>query len=355
MLAWAVFFVFSSRSRFMRRSVTPPRHGFTLIELLVVIAIIAVLIALLLPAVQQAREAARRSQCKNNLKQLGLALHNYHDTAMMFPMLRGSGPYSQYNATGWIGMLPYLDQGALYSQIGDAPNTLVFSWTTNFAPWQKKLAVFLCTSDGSADSPSGIGTVTTRNYRMSVGDSINDNYRGANRGLFGYISKTTLADVVDGASNTIAMSEHVVGRLAETRNAKAWVAQGVSGYDTNPAICLARASGGLYPISQSIMRTDFTNMWPDGSVHCAAFSTVLPPNAPSCGFSTNYVDWELISATSMHVGGVHVLMADGSVRFVSENIDTGTLTAANVKQGISPYGVWGALGSKSGGETVGEF
>lgn len=339
----------------MPRLISRSRVGFTLIELLVVIAIIAVLIALLLPAVQQAREAARRSQCKNNLKQLGLALHNYHDTANVFPMMRGSGGYSYYNAVGWIGMLPYLDQAPLYNAINDQHNISVYSWTTTFVPFQTKLPVFLCPSDGSADSASGIGSVKTRSYRLSVGDTINNNFAGATRGLFGYISKVKIADVTDGTSNTIAMSEHVVGRLSETLDARAWVARGVTGYDTNPAVCLATASGGKYAASQAIMRPDFTNMWTDGSVHCAAFTTVLPPNSPSCGFSGNYVDWELVSASSMHVGGVHVLMTDGAVRFVSENISTGTLTAPNVSQGTSPYGVWGALGSKSGGETVGEF
>ena len=333
------------------------RPGFTLIELLVVIAIIAVLIALLLPAVQQAREAARRSQCKNNLKQLGLALHNYHDTAQVFPMMRGSGGYSYYNAVGWIGMLPYLDQSALYMQIGDAHNTSVYSWTTTFVPFQTSLPVFSCPSDPTANQSSGsVAPVKTRSYRMCVGDTINDNFGGqSNRGLFGYISKNSMASITDGTSNTIAMSEHVIGVVGDTTNAKAWVAQGVTGYDTNPSVCMATAVNGRYPTSQSIMRADFTNMWTDGSTHCAAFTTVLPPNSPSCGFSTNYVSWELVSATSYHTGGVHALMADGAVRFISDNINTGTLTAANVSSGASPYGVWGALGTKSGGETLGEF
>jgi prepilin-type N-terminal cleavage/methylation domain-containing protein/prepilin-type processing-associated H-X9-DG protein len=341
----------------MRRQITRSRIGFTLIELLVVIAIIAVLIALLLPAVQQAREAARRSQCKNNLKQLGLALHNYHDAAQMFPMMRGSGAYSYYNAVGWIGMLPYLDQGALFNQIGDAHNTSVYSWTTTFVPFQTKLPVFICPSDPTGDATSGsVAPVKTRSYRMCVGDTINDNFGGtSNRGMFGYISNTRMSSITDGSSNTIAMSEHIIGTVGDTRNARAWVAQGITGYDTNPSVCMATASGGRYSASQAVMRPDFTNMWTDGSVHCAAFTTVLPPNSPSCGFSGNYVSWELVSATSQHVGGVHVLMADGSVRFVSENISTGTLTAANVTSGASPYGVWGALGSKSGSETIGEF
>jgi prepilin-type N-terminal cleavage/methylation domain-containing protein len=331
------------------------RRAFTLIELLVVIAIIAVLIALLLPAVQQAREAARRSQCKNNLKQLGLALHNYHDTTGMFPMMRNAGAISQYNATGWIGLLPYVDQAPLYNQIGNAHNDSTYSWDQAFVPWQSRLAVFLCASDSTNETPSGIGPVKTRNYRMCLGDTINNNYSGQTRGLFGYISNVRIRGVSDGTSNTIAMSERVVGTLGDNKNARAWVAQGVTGYDTNPSVCRALATSGRYASTQSIMRTDFSNMWSDGSVHCAAFSTVLPPNSASCGHCTNYVDWELVSATSMHEGGVHVLMTDGAVRFVSENIDAGNQTAANVSSGPSPYGVWGALGTREGAETVADF
>ena len=331
------------------------RRGFTLIELLVVIAIIAVLIALLLPAVQQAREAARRSQCKNNLKQLGLALHNYHDTYGCLPMMRCSGAYSQYNANGWIGLLPGIDQGPLFMAIGDAHNTSVYSWTTTFAPWQTVIPVFQCPTDPTSGSPSGTGPITTRCYRMSVGDSINNNYATPTRGLFGFVSSTKMRDITDGTSNTVAMSEHVIGKLGDTRNARSWVAQGISGYDANPSICRALSTNGLYAAGQAVMRPDFTNIWPDGAVHCAAFSTVLPPNSASCGHSGNYVDWELVTATSYHTGGVQVLMADGAVRFISENINTGNLTTGNVSSGPSPYGVWGALGSKDGSEVIGEF
>lgn len=331
------------------------RFGFTLVELLVVIAIIGVLIALLLPAVQAAREAARRSQCSNNLKQLGLALQNYHDTNSAFPMLRGNGPYSTYNAMGWIGLLPYMEQAALYSQIGDAPNNSVYSWTTTFLPWQMKVPGFYCPSDPTSDSASGTGPIRTRSYRMSLGDTINDNWAGTTRGIFGYLSFTKIRDITDGTSNTVAMSEHVIGKLGDFRDARAWVAQGITGYDVNPSICLATSNAGLYSTTQTVMRPDFTNIWPDGSPHCAGFTTVLPPNSPSCGWSTNYVSWELLSASSYHSGGVLALMADGSARFVNDNINCGTLTAANVTSGPSPYGVWGALGSKGGREQTGEL
>jgi prepilin-type N-terminal cleavage/methylation domain-containing protein len=339
----------------MNRRIFTLRSGFTLVELLVVIAIIGLLIALLLPAVQAAREAARKSQCSNNLKQLGLALQGYHDTNSGFPMMRGSGTYSTYNAMGWIALLPFVEQQGLATQIGEAPNTSLYSWTTTFAPWQVAIPVYLCPSDPTSASPSGTGSIKTRSYRMSVGDTIKDNWAGATRGVFGYATHTKIRDITDGTSNTIAMSEHVVGKLNEY-DAKAWVAQGITGYDVNPSVCLAvQPSSGFYPASQPVMRPDFTNIWPDGSPHCAAFTTVLPPNSPSCGYSTNYVSWELLSASSYHAAGVQGLMVDGSVRFLSDGINCGTLTAANVTRGPSPYGVWGALGSKSGREQTGDL
>src|SRR5690606_13394062 len=143
-------------------------------------------------------------------------------------------------------------------------------------------------------SPVGLGAIKPRNYRMCVGDTINDNYGGATRGLFGYLSSVKFRSITDGTSNTIALSERVVGSLSDTTNALAWVAQGVTGYDTNPSICRAVATGGRYSDTQPIMRSDFSNMWSDGSVHCAGFATVLPPNSASCGHSSNFVDWELV-------------------------------------------------------------
>src|SRR5690606_26614187 len=199
------------------------RRGFTLIELLVVIAIIAVLIALLLPAVQQAREAARRTQCKNNLKQLGLALHNYHDTFGSLPFGGGGdlGTGTARRQSGFIGMLPYLEQGPLYEQISgpftDGTNTwLPFGavpWDGDYTPWQAKIPMLLCPSD--ADTTEG-GALGKTNYMFSRGDSPWDhnNWAGSGgrgmRGMFsGNYKVKRFGDITDGLSNTIGMSERI--------------------------------------------------------------------------------------------------------------------------------------------------
>ena len=171
------------------------QRGFTLIELLVVIAIIAVLIALLLPAVQQAREAARRTQCKNNLKQLGLALHNYHDTHGTLPIGSGitdPGGVGGRRQSGFVGMLPFIEQAPLYQQIsGTYTNSggttwgpfQCEPWNTSYTPFTAKIPGFLCPSD--ADTTAG-GAIGKTNYMFSRGDSPWDhNQWGGNGGRGG--------------------------------------------------------------------------------------------------------------------------------------------------------------------------
>jgi prepilin-type N-terminal cleavage/methylation domain-containing protein/prepilin-type processing-associated H-X9-DG protein len=335
-------------------------NGFTLIELLVVIAIIAVLIALLLPAVQQAREAARRSQCKNHLKQFGLALHNYHDTYNMFVFRRGGTGAGSPNGngnrlSGFIGLLPFIDQGPLYNQIaaGDAtyPPFGPAPSTTAFLPFRARIPMMFCPSDNTA----AMGGVQGCNYKFCVGDNIANNEGNLNpRGLFAYRRCFGIRDVLDGTSNTIAMSERCVSQ----GDREIWGMNSTTLPDVvnNPSLCLGQAVRGTYIPGVPLVSA---NRWTDGGAGLVGFNTVLPPNSPTCSLNTSgHTGNGVISANSRHTGGVHALMADGAVRFISENINTGNLSAADpttTGQAESPYGIWGALGTRAGKETVGDF
>ena len=347
------------------------RLGFTLIELLVVIAIIAILIALLLPAVQQAREAARRTQCKNNMKQLALALHNYHDVFLTFPPLfvagQTGGPGDGSFDNRWLlspstALLPYFEQSALSAQIeGDkaTPTQAPHPWDANYAPWRQNLAALLCPSDSLAPSATG-----KSNYRYSTGRynhrmrQIHDRHTwGGTRvdGIFGVAEAASIRDILDGTSNTILLGERAQGRSARD--------EVISGAGLNPAMDDA-AGGGVTAgniqlmISQCQATVDpndnqryaadtfFTGefaggRWADGRTYFSSIQTAIPPNGVSCiqdaGWDGSYT---LMTATSRHTGGAQFALCDGSVRFVSENVDQGT---------------YQSLGSAGGGEVIGEY
>ncbi|HSG73334.1 MAG TPA: DUF1559 domain-containing protein [Planctomycetaceae bacterium] len=347
------------------------KRGFTLIELLVVIAIIAILIALLLPAVQQAREAARRSSCKNNLKQLGLALHNYHEVYGMLVYRKGgsaqSGTLGNNNRlSGFMGLMPFLEQSGLYEIVKAGNPTLSFApggpqgWNGDVWWYPGPIEVLMCPSDSGG--PGAGGTEHRGNsYAFNMGDSILSNRDDRNtRGVFAYQRCVKFRDVTDGTSNTVMMSERVrsnfaIGGQTSVRPAEGLMT-GIAGINTNPGLCLAQVANGLYVTPASIKGRFGTLRW-DGQPERVGFLTVLPPNSPSCTDDAN-VNADsvttVLSASSMHPGGVQCLMVDGSVHFISNNIDTGNLAATSplsTSNERSPYGIWGALGSKSGGET----
>ncbi len=331
------------------------RSGFTLIELLVVIAIIAVLIALLLPAVQQAREAARRTQCKNNLKQIGLSLHNYHDVFNRFCDLRG-GPNESCcgrggDSGGFVRLLPYLDQSPLYNQI---PQNAAFPATWSNTPvWTQQLSLLLCPSSPVAP-PQG-APVTVKCYKFCVGTTINDNYAGATNGMFQFSQKgyKGLRDCSDGSSSTIAVAETAVGNSG-TKSVLGNSVYGVGGVDTNPTICKALVGPGLtYTAGTNVSSWSQGSLWAFGHPHWSAVTTVLPPNSASCEpFGDNPSNaWGIYTPTSYHTGGVNVLMCDGSTRFVGNNIDCGNYGTGSP----ASFGVWGAIGTIAGNEVVGDF
>jgi prepilin-type N-terminal cleavage/methylation domain-containing protein/prepilin-type processing-associated H-X9-DG protein len=354
-----------------RRSIRPPRLGFTLVELLVVIAIIGVLVALLLPAVQAAREAARRTQCTNNLKQLALACHNYMDSHKVFPPAMNN-----YALSGFVMMLPYIEQTAIYDRIA--------ARSFAFRPWEVEpatdtmIAAFLCPSDGEATNNVSGGDERRGNcsYVLSRGDAYRHNsaqvapthgsFRCAvhpHRGVFGYFGDITGASITDGMSNTIAISETVKCDQSGTvwdhpKRGRA----NFSTYALTPIECINAVDPATRRIRPHLATTGDNRRgqrWCDGRDQITGFFTVTPPNSPHCTPQADNFRWSLGPASSFHPGGVNVAMCDGSVRFVSETIDSGDLTQQTlaghngiIHSGPSRYGVWGSLGSRNGGEAV---
>ncbi|MEW4490653.1 DUF1559 domain-containing protein [Thalassoglobus sp. JC818] len=362
------------------------RKAFTLIELLVVIAIIAILIALLLPAVQQAREAARRTECKNKLKQLGIALHNYHDTYNALPW--GSGPENIHGRAGgngnargggrrhngMVGLLPYIDQAPMFNLISAGGTAASVNGTTNyngfvFTPWDNNhqavranIPMLLCPSDGDTTEQSPRGK---NNYMFSRGDQCwdtNPSWNGnGGRGLRGMfvggrdVYNRNFKEVVDGLSNTIAMGERIKAKNGGTtvQSGATHIDIQQSQYRVNPSVCeTAVGPGGVY--NGGVRRWAGTR-WMDGTNAFSAMTTILGPNSPSCSQGPGDQRDGIFEPSSLHPGGAQVLMGDGAVRFISDSIDTGDTTQESPVNGPSPYGVWGALGSINGGDIVGEF
>jgi len=353
------------------------RRGFTLIELLVVIAIIAVLIALLLPAVQAAREAARRSQCVNNLKQIGLGLHNYHSTNDVFPMggsanvgvLNAPPASSEYDPwTCWsaqAAMLPFLEQTPLYNSINfnwaperndKEPPTVMNSTSKNTL-----INGFLCPSDTNA------GKVQTNSYHGSVGTSIAiGGQTGQSSGMFATWISYGLRDATDGSSNTVAYAEALCGdNRGNGRGGQnppsLYRGNGVMGASGNDVPFIYDVSAGTNPATvagylQSCLQkfnaassnvADYRGYrWGIGITGFTMFNHIQPPNGGSykfnfcrlgCGPTCNMDNSVSYPASSSHSGGVNALMTDGSVRFIKDSI---ALRA------------WYALGTKAGGEVL---
>lgn len=349
------------------------KKGFTLIELLVVIAIIAILIALLLPAVQQAREAARRTQCKNNLKQLGLAHHNYHDVYNTFIYRKGgtdaSGVTPRGNCnrlSGFMGLMPYIEQSALYNLVqggggsGAKPPGGPEGWA-GWTEWDVSLSALQCPSDGFQSNK-----VRVTNYVFNIGDT-NRGSRDSRtvRGVFGHQTRFGMRDITDGTSNTILMGEHVAanfGQFTVGANDSPLIITSTSQNWTGniPSDCKAMANGTRWATGTLVKGRSGTALW-DGQAERCGMTTIIAPNGPSCGDNADVnadMPNPIVTPSSYHTGGVQVVLCDGSVRFISENIDTGNLTIAtpaNNSNAASPYGVWGALGTRGSGETIGEF
>ena len=351
--------------------------GFTLIELLVVIAIIAVLIALLLPAVQQAREAARRSQCKNNLKQIGLAVHNYEGTHKMFPSMYSQGAANSGNFSVQAQLLPYMDQASLQKlidfklklQIGCCPGMVNLPL---IEATRTKLPLFRCPSDSgpaSVDVVAGgtggsvAGTVNqyaTCNYHINCGTAVGTLYdtRLPTDGLFWANSSVNFAGIKDGLSNTSIFSESLVGPALATTTApttaderrQRYMSVGCTWFSsTVPPTVAGLANGYQTPVNPSgfmAVTQPFSTSWGSnrgaGWIHGREYWTGYHhyhqpnsdiPDMGTCGYG-------VFASRSEHSGGVHTLLSDGAVRFISNSID---------------LGIWRGLGTRNGKEPLGQF
>jgi prepilin-type N-terminal cleavage/methylation domain-containing protein/prepilin-type processing-associated H-X9-DG protein len=334
------------------------KRGFTLIELLVVIAIIAVLIALLLPAVQAAREAARRAQCVNNLKQIGLSLHNYHEVHNVFPMgaslaADSVGTQSSWNNWGANALvLPFMEQQAVYNAINfnfaarGAASATTMAAMTNSTVYNTKLATFLCPSDGNA------GTTNINNYHGCMGTTTLIANPGST-GLFTYQYCYSIGDVLDGTSSTIAYSEAVVGVAGGPGNKGSGV--GLAG-DASPTAKVIDANVAPASIQSALgncnaMFKSNTNIgsdrgyrWGQGIEGYSLFNTIVTPNSQQYPWNHCRLDCcsgsgnaHFTPANSRHSGGVNVLMTDGSSKFIKDSI------AQNI---------WWGLGTRSNGEVL---
>ncbi len=370
-------------------------RGFTLVELLVVIAIIGILIGLLLPAVQAAREAARRMQCTNNLKQLALAVQNYHDSQRGLPAARallGDSGYTHHHgnnggAKGPFGtvvfLMPYIELQPTYTQLLNITSRAQHGDNNLQHPWlgwingsatgpdgmditcvYQTISAFICPSDGNAKMKSTDGHQTGRlNYVSCRGDSLWNNERHpedesgaaaktAHRGVFRIGEFPEMSVASDGTSNTLVFSEGLSAAQSGGRSIKGQIFTVNSMYNGNsrPGPCLA-IKNGEEATQDALTAAWRCQRWLDGQVLVQGFNTVLAPNSPVCSYSGDNV-WGVASPQSNHSGGVNAARLDGSVFFVSDTIDCGDSYANAVTSGKSPYGVWGALGSAQGGEST---
>ena len=370
-------------------------RAFTLVELLVVIAIIGILIALLLPAVQAAREAARRMQCSNHVKQISLAVHTYHDANQACPAMGSPcggfnfgympdkdgeyhGQYAPISAT--VALMPYMELQARYDIIIDLalksdatkPGFLnVWSSFFGLEVYQNVISTVICPSEPNGRTPSVHAANARVNYMYCMGDGTskldapwnhpnyinNSNYNSARkRGMFHLFDYKNFSACSDGTSNTAAVGEGASapdGYFSLEVKGGSWTDVSVYPDDTFmlPDVCLNNArdpnDNKLLVVGADTWRGNF---FQDGRTW-NGFHTVLPPNAPSClGPSSNSAG-AIYPPSSYHTGGVNIGLLDGSVTFISETVDCGNLSARTPLSGQSPYGAFGALGTPSGGES----
>ncbi len=339
------------------------RSAFTLIELLVVIAIIAILIGLLVPAVQKVREAASRLKCTNNLKQIGLGLHNYHDTFQSFPCGKGKSypgapVYPRWSVHAL--MLPFIEQDNLYKSIdfNFPPETPGMQGAINFMPAYQNpnrqnaaacrtlVPIFICPSDpaplpsdwpGQNNYLASQGTQFLCDLSEQLPSTIAPNETP--NGVFYYLSKVRLTDISDGTSNTALFSEKLRGQGYPDPRTDMYTIPNQSSMAQTYQVCMS-----INPQTTTPLTSKQGYSWVMGEMCCTTYNHVSTPNTFTCagiGFPGNMANMAMqVPPSSRHPGGVNVLFGDGDVRFVRDSISLQT---------------WQALGTRNGGEVPGDY
>jgi prepilin-type N-terminal cleavage/methylation domain-containing protein/prepilin-type processing-associated H-X9-DG protein len=357
------------KAQWRRRRGATAVSGFTLVELLVVIAIIGVLIGLLLPAVQRARESARRSTCSNQIKQLALALHTHADAYRVLPAGNKTG-FGTSGMSAYVQLLPFLEEQTLYD--------FMIPWTSpeHSQIARAQLAKFRCPSD--PEPPRLIKARPSSNYVFNAGDTLNGHSQGtSSRGLFtqSVDVRFSFKDITDGLANTIAISEiirpQVSGQVQPAGMAACTTCDGGNSWGTangraasttnnatSPNACFTSWRGNGFVEDGTIAllgqpRSPGAAWNWGGSWNYWAFNTILAPNGPTC--TGNGPQRGILTVRSWHEGGVNAAMADGAVRFISQNIEAGNRSGTErtqITQGVGPYGLWGRLGCRGDGQPI---
>jgi prepilin-type N-terminal cleavage/methylation domain-containing protein/prepilin-type processing-associated H-X9-DG protein len=387
------------------------RGGFTLVELLVVIAIIGVMVGLLLPAVQAAREAARRMSCGNNFKQIGLAVHNYHAAYNQLP-IQGSGTNGAPAAAFWlshnagllssnrsslsifVGLTPFMENQALWEQISN-PLQQGGPWpamgptpdVAAYLPWNTELPTLRCPSDPGTGLPS----LGRTNYAAVLGDSVRtmgygptnelnvanaaaaQDSRACHRGVFVSRQRTGLRDILDGTANTVMCAEITTDLGDNDIRTRMLAAPATYTYQAvTPSPCQASINPARprFWLAATDASTGRGYSWASSASIHTAVNTIFPPNRDLCMFddvtpnngftpvsvATTAFRSMFAPASSQHQGGAHALMADGAVKFITDSIEAGGGTMVG-PGGAAPgtqsnYGLWGRLGTRAAKETI---
>lgn len=335
----------------MKSSFIPARRGFTLIELLVVMIIIAILIGLLLPAVQRAREAARRTECMNNLKQMALATHNYEAQHRLLPTTSGTSTTMAFSPHSHI--LPHIEQGNLQRVVDyTVPLTTGSGGSQTLNPAQQQAAqtlvtFFICPSDGGPVLFQNTGAnfaPTNYMFNMGTGELTADGVQqwhmsNPNDGLFWYSSKVAVKDIGDGTSNTLLLAEGIRGTNQQTNTppvtadeqVRAMVSMGGALLNLTDSFCQSKYTGNNFANRRG-------GAWIWGTGFNCYFNTHFQPNQKDYNCAINGMGW--VKAASFHQGGVNTALCDGSVRFIANDIN---------------HGIWQALSTRNGGEILGNY